>query len=97
MIRQGKRNVDVTMLAAFCLLLLSGLVILYSTSAYNGEVKFQGRFLLSEKTIVCRRSWYCRHVRGGQGGLSFLEEACGAGISGGASSVRGSTAGGRGI
>ena len=37
MIRQGKRNVDVTMLAAFCLLLLSGLVILYSTSAYNGE------------------------------------------------------------
>ena len=73
MIRQGKRNVDVTMLAAFCLLLLSGLVILYSTSAYNGEVKFQDAFYYLKKQLFA------------------------AGISGGASSVRGSTAGGRGI
>ena len=51
MIRQGKRNVDVTMLAAFCLLLLSGLVILYSTSAYNGEVKFQDAFYYLKKQL----------------------------------------------
>ena len=39
------------MLAAFCLLLLFGLVILYSTSAYNGEVKFQDAFYYLKKQL----------------------------------------------
>ena len=85
------------MLAAFCLLLLSGLVILYSTSAYNGEVKFQDAFYYLKKQLFAAALGIAAMYGAARVGLSFLEEACGAGVSGGASSVRGSTAGGRGI
>ena len=46
-----KRNVDVTMAAALGLLLLLGLVILYSTSAYNGEIKFGDAFYYLKKQL----------------------------------------------
>ncbi len=38
--RKALRGYDLTLLAALVLLLFMGLVLLYSTSAYNGEVKF---------------------------------------------------------
>lgn len=47
----GKRNYDMTMMAALFLLVLFGLVILYSTSAYNGEVKFQDAFYYLKKQL----------------------------------------------
>ena len=40
-----------TMMAALFLLVLFGLVILYSTSAYNGEVKFQDAFYYLKKQL----------------------------------------------
>ena len=47
----GKRNYDMTMMTALFLLVLFGLVILYSTSAYNGEVKFQDAFYYLKKQL----------------------------------------------
>lgn len=46
-----KRNYDYTLLAALFLLLIIGLVILYSTSAYNGEVKFHDSFYYLKKQV----------------------------------------------
>lgn len=47
----GKRKYDVVMLAVLVALLAMGLVILYSTSAYNGEVKFHDSFYYLKKQI----------------------------------------------
>ncbi|MGN1192521.1 MAG: putative lipid II flippase FtsW [Dorea sp.] len=47
---KGKRY-DYTLLAALFLLVLLGLVILYSTSAYNGEVKFHDSFYYLKKQV----------------------------------------------
>ena len=47
----GKRKYDVVMLAVLAALLAMGLVILYSTSAYNGEVKFHDSFYYLKKQI----------------------------------------------
>ena len=49
MTRSKKKKYDYTMLAALLLLVLIGLVILYSTSAYNGEVKFHDSFYYLKK------------------------------------------------
>lgn len=46
-----KRKYDYTLLAALFLLIITGLVILYSTSAYNGEVKFQDSFYYLKKQV----------------------------------------------
>lgn len=46
-----KRNFDYTLLTALFLLVLFGLVILYSTSAYNGEVKFHDSFYYLKKQV----------------------------------------------
>ena len=46
-----KRKYDYTLLTALFLLLLIGLVILYSTSAYNGEVKFHDSFYYLKKQV----------------------------------------------
>ena len=42
---------DYTLLAALFLLVVTGLVILYSTSAYNGEVKFHDSFYYLKKQV----------------------------------------------
>ncbi len=42
---------DYTLLAALFLLVVTGLVILYSTSAYNGEVKFHDSFYYLKKQM----------------------------------------------
>ncbi len=47
--REEKGKYDYTLLAALFLLVIAGLVILYSTSAYNGEVKFQDSFYYLKK------------------------------------------------
>ena len=47
-----KRKYDYTLLAALFLLIITGLVILYSTSAYNGEVKFQDSFYYLKKQVL---------------------------------------------
>lgn len=44
-----KRKYDYTLLAALFLLVIVGLVILYSTSAYNGQVKFHDSFYYLKK------------------------------------------------
>ena len=49
MIRREKGRYDYTLLAALCLIIIMGLVILYSTSAYNGEVKFHDAFYYLKK------------------------------------------------
>ena len=50
MTRQNKkRGYDYSLLAVVFLLVIIGLVILYSTSAYNGQVKFHESVLLFEK------------------------------------------------
>ena len=51
---KGKRY-DYTLLAALFLLVLLGLVILYSTSAYNGEVKFHDSFYYLKKQVFATR------------------------------------------
>lgn len=45
------RKYDVTLLAALFLLVAIGLVILYSTSVYNGEVKFHDSFYYLKKQV----------------------------------------------
>ena len=49
--KSTNRKYDYTLLAALCLLLVTGLVILYSTSAYNGEVKFHDSFYYLKKQL----------------------------------------------
>ncbi len=46
-----KKKYDYTLLAALFLLMIMGLVILYSTSAYNGEVKFHDSFYYLKKQL----------------------------------------------
>lgn len=46
-----KRKYDYTLLAALVLLMITGLVLLYSTSAYNGEVKFHDSFYYLKKQL----------------------------------------------
>lgn len=46
-----KKKYDYTLLAALFLLMIMGLVILYSTSAYNGEVKFHDSFYYLKKQV----------------------------------------------
>ena len=38
-------------MAALCMLVLAGLLILYSTSAYNGQIKFQDPFYYLKKQL----------------------------------------------
>lgn len=45
------RKYDVTLLLVLCMLLVVGLIILYSTSSYNGEVKFCDRFYYLKKQL----------------------------------------------
>jgi cell division protein FtsW len=47
----NNRRYDYTLLAALALLVIMGLVILYSTSAYNGEVKFHDSFYYLKKQV----------------------------------------------
>ena len=49
--KSTNRKYDYTLLVALCLLLVTGLVILYSTSAYNGEVKFHDPFYYLKKQL----------------------------------------------
>lgn len=49
MTQSNNRRYDYTLLAALFLLVIMGLVILYSTSAYNGEVKFHDSFYYLKK------------------------------------------------
>lgn len=44
-----KRKYDITLLATLLVMIVFGLVILYSTSAYNGEVKFHDTFYYLKK------------------------------------------------
>lgn len=46
-----KKKYDYTLLAALFLLMIMGLVFLYSTSAYNGEVKFHDSFYYLKKQL----------------------------------------------
>lgn len=46
-----KGKYDVTLLLTLLVLVVAGLVILYSTSAYNGEVKFQDKFYYLKKQL----------------------------------------------
>ena len=51
MIRREKGNYDYTLLVALGLIIIMGLVILYSTSAYNGEIKFHDAFYYLKKQV----------------------------------------------
>lgn len=49
--RREKGSYDYTLLVALGLLIIMGLVLLYSTSTYNGEVKFHDAFYYLKKQI----------------------------------------------
>lgn len=49
--KQKKGRYDYTLLTALGLLIIMGLVILYSTSTYNGEIKFHDSFYYLKKQI----------------------------------------------
>ena len=83
----GKRKYDVVMLAVLAALLAMGLVILYSTSAYNGEVKFHDSFYYLKKQIF--------ETLRGENGLSYLETLCVAGLCDGCFIVAGGSVRGR--
>ena len=51
MTRSKKRGYDYTLLTALFLLVLTGLIVLYSTSAYNGEIKFGDAFYYLKKQV----------------------------------------------
>lgn len=51
MIRREKGRYDYTLLTALGLLIIMGLVLLYSTSTYNGEVKFHDAFYYLKKQV----------------------------------------------
>lgn len=51
MSRREKGRYDYTLLAALALLIIMGLVLLYSTSAYNGENKFHDAFYYLKKQV----------------------------------------------
>ena len=51
MTQSKNRRYDYTLLTALFLLVITGLVILYSTSAYNGEVKFHDSFYYLKKQV----------------------------------------------
>lgn len=51
MTQSNNRRYDYTLLTALSLLVVMGLVILYSTSAYNGEVKFHDSFYYLKKQV----------------------------------------------
>ncbi|MCI9167912.1 MAG: putative lipid II flippase FtsW [Dorea sp.] len=48
-LQQKKKKYDITLLTALMFLVAFGLIILYSTSAYNGEVKFHDAFYYLKK------------------------------------------------
>jgi cell division protein FtsW len=49
--QSNNRRYDYTLLTALALLVVMGLVILYSTSAYNGDVKFHDSFYYLKKQV----------------------------------------------
>lgn len=51
MTQSNNRRYDYTLLTALALLVVMGLVILYSTSAYNGDVKFHDSFYYLKKQV----------------------------------------------
>ena len=51
MTQSKKGRYDYTLLAALFLLVITGLVILYSTSAYNGEIKFGDAYYYLKKQV----------------------------------------------
>ena len=51
MAQSRKKRYDYTLLAVLFMIIITGLVILYSTSAYNGEVKFQDSFYYLKKQM----------------------------------------------
>lgn len=58
---EKKKRYDGMLIFVVLLLVAAGLVILYSTSAYNGQVKFHRSVSLFEKAGVCdtaRTVWY---------------------------------------
>ena len=51
MTQSNNRRLDYTLLTALFMLVVMGLVILYSTSAYNGDVKFHDSFYYLKKQV----------------------------------------------
>ena len=72
---KGKKGrMDYTLLLIVVLLVVIGLVILYSTSAYNGQVKFHDSFYYLKKAGVCDGAWNCTDAVRGRDGLPHLAE-----------------------
>ena len=76
-----QKKCDRVLILVLAIIIVTGLVILYSTSAYNGEIKFQGYVLLSEKTGICNASRDYGYVVYSEYRLSYLEKVGSSGIS----------------
>ena len=75
-----QKKCDRVLILVLAIIIVTGLVILYSTSAYNGEIKFQDTFLLSEKTGICNASRDYGYVVYSKYRLSYLEKVGSSGI-----------------
>ena len=72
--RSKQRAYDYALVIVLGIIIVTGLVILYSTSAYNGKLKFQDSFYYLKKQIFANASWNSRYVDHRQSGLSCLEK-----------------------
>ena len=77
-----KKSYDHTLLVTLFLIMIIGLVILYSTSAYNGEVKFHDSFYYLKKQLFATGLGVVAMFVMARDGLSFLEEIRDSGVSG---------------
>ena len=64
-----KGTMDHTLLILVVILIVFGLTVLLSTSAYNGQVKFSDPASYFKKQFFCYHFRRCCHVCGGGNGL----------------------------
>lgn len=70
-----QKKCDRVLILVLAIIIVTGLVILYSTSAYNGEIKFQGYVLLSKKQVFATLLGIMGYVVYSKYRLSYLEKS----------------------
>ena len=76
----GKKRVDYVLLFLVLLLAMFGLFMLYSTSAYNGRVKFADSFYYLKKQFFATSVGLAAYVSGIMHGLPKFEKSGGSGL-----------------
>ena len=76
-----QKKCDRVLILVLAIIIVTGLVILYSTSAYNGEIKFQDTFYYLKKQVFSNASRDYGYVVYSKYRLSYLEKVGSSGIS----------------